>query len=116
MMELTHQDVLELFAVGSAVSASIALIVEKLLAPYLRMLVEPWRGISLRFVPVLLGIILTVVLFPVAVLMLTQIDHEWATWRITVPLGVIAGAGASYAYELWQGVARALLERFSASE
>lgn len=115
-MELTHQDLLELFAVGSAVSASIALIVDKLFAPYLRMLAQPWRSISLRFVPVLLGILLTMSLFPVAVKLLTVVDHQWATWRITVPLGVIAGAGASYAYELWQGVARALLERFSASE
>jgi len=113
MTEITPQDLLELFAVGTGVSAAIALIMQRLISPFLRLLVAPVRDVLLRFVPVALGIILTHLLFPISMSFLTPIPAEFVTFRLTIPLGIIAGAGASLAYEMWKSTAKRLLIRWS---
>lgn len=113
MTEITPQDLLELFAVGTGVSAAIALIMQRLISPFIRLLVAPVRDVLLRFVPVALGIILTHLLFPVLMSYLTPIPAEYVNFRLTIPLGIIAGAGASLAYELWKSTAKRLLIRWS---
>lgn len=112
MIELTPQDGLELFAIGTGVSASVALVMQ-VPAHYIKMLKQPLRGLLLRLVPLLLGIAFTVALFPVAIIYFTAVDLHSIGLHVTVPLGLICGAGATYAYDLWKGVARQLLERFS---
>jgi len=113
MTEITPQDLLELFAVGTGVSAAIALIMQRLVSPFIRLLVAPVRDVLLRFVPVALGIILTHLLFPISISYLTPIPEQYVTFRLTIPLGIIAGAGASLAYELWKSTAKRLLIRWS---
>lgn len=114
--EMTTEDMVQLFVVGVGVSAAVAIAVEKLVRPGANMLREPWRSFVLLLAPVVLSIVFTVPLLPIAVLYLAPVDPGRLTVGVRVIVGIIGGVGSSYAYNVWDGVSRRIVETWIGGE
>lgn len=115
-VEFTTEDFYQLLGIGVLVSAASALATEKLIKPILVSLVKHAlvRAMLVRFAPVVVCIILTFSLLPLAIVYWTPaVDADMVTWPVHLILGTVGGAGSSWAYSLWDGIVRRFLEQWT---
>jgi len=115
-VEFTTEDFYQLLGIGVLVSAASALTVEKLIKPMAISLIKHTlvRAIVIRFAPILVCIWLTYALLPLAIVYWTPaVDASLVTWQVQILLGIVGGAGSSWAYNIWEGVVRLFLKKWT---
>lgn len=113
--EMTNEDMLQLFMVGTGVSFATALTVENVIRPFAPDRDEKplQRKLLLLLSPLPINVLFTVPLFPVAVQYLTRVDPTLVSVWVCVILGLMGGVGSTWAYDIWDGIGPLLFERWA---